>query len=116
MTFKLVESNSELREAFKVRRVVFVEEQGVSEDIEYDGFDHEALHMVVKEDDNIIGTARIRFLSEGQAKIERMALLKPFRKRGIGSGMMSEAVCPAGSLPLARQSKYSLAWRRNSSS
>lgn len=84
----MVENDSELEEAFKIRRVVFVEEQGVNEDIEYDGFDYEALHMVVKEDDKIIGTARVRFLSAGKAKIERMALLKPFRQRGIGSGMM----------------------------
>ena len=89
ITFKLVENDSELREAFEVRRVVFVEEQGVDEDIEYDGFDCEALQMVVKEDDKIIGTARVRFLAAGKAKIERMALLEPFRRRGIGSGMMS---------------------------
>ena len=89
ITFKLVENDSELKEAFEVRRVVFVEEQGVDEDIEYDTLDYEALQMVVKKDDEIIGTARVRFLAEGEAKIERMAVLKPFRRRGIGSGMMS---------------------------
>jgi predicted GNAT family N-acyltransferase len=89
ITFKLVENDSELREAFEVRRVVFVEEQGVTEDIEYDGFDYEALQMVVKEEDKIIGTARVRFLAPSKAKIERMALLKPFRRRKIGSGIMS---------------------------
>jgi predicted GNAT family N-acyltransferase len=89
ITFKLVENDTELEGAFDVRRVVFVGEQGVDEDIEYDGLDHEALQMVVKKDDEIIGTARVRFLGEDKAKIERMAVLKPFRRRGIGSGMMS---------------------------
>lgn len=87
--FKLVENDSELEGAFEVRRVVFVEEQDIDEDEEYDGLDHEALQMVVKNGDEIIGTARVRFLSEGEAKIERMAVLKPFRRRGIGSGIMS---------------------------
>lgn len=89
ITFKLVENDSELEGAFQVRRVVFVEEQGVDEDIEYDGLDHEALQMVVKKDSEIIGTARVRFLGEDRAKIERMAVLKSFRRKGIGSGMMS---------------------------
>jgi len=87
--FKLVEDGSELDGAFHVRRAVFVEEQGVDEDIEYDGLDNEALQMVVKQDDEIIGTARVRFLGEDKAKIERMAVLQSFRRRGIGSGMMS---------------------------
>lgn len=89
ITFKLVENDSELEGAFEVRRVVFVDEQSVDEDIEYDGLDYEALQMVVKNNDEIIGTARVRFLGEGKAKIERMAVLIPFRRRGIGSGMMS---------------------------
>ncbi|HEY31981.1 MAG TPA: GNAT family N-acetyltransferase [Dehalococcoidia bacterium] len=89
ITFKLVENDSELEGAFEVRRVVFVEEQDIDEDEEYDGLDHEALQMVAKRNDEIIGTARVRFLGEDKAKIERMAVLKSFRRRGIGSGMMS---------------------------
>jgi len=89
ITFKLVENGSELEGAFQVRRAVFVEEQGVDEDIEYDGLDNEAPQIVVKKDDDIIGTARVRFLGEGKAKIERMAVLQSFRRRGIGGGMMS---------------------------
>ena len=85
---KLVENNSELEEAFSIRQVVFVEEQGVDEDIEYDGQDSDALHMVVKKDHTTIGTARVRFISASTAKIERMALLKQFRRKGIGSDMM----------------------------
>ncbi|HEY40654.1 MAG TPA: GNAT family N-acetyltransferase [Dehalococcoidia bacterium] len=89
ITFKLVNNEYELKEALNVRRLVFVEEQGIDEDIEYDGFDSEALHLVVKSGEQIIGTARVRFPATGEAKIERMALLKPFRRRGIGSDMMS---------------------------
>ena len=89
ISYQLVTSDRELRGAFEVRRQVFVEEQGVSEDVEYDGYDTEALHMVAKDGERIIGTARVRFLATGQAKIERMAILKPFRRKGIGRKIMA---------------------------
>ena len=89
LNYKLVTSDSELEGAFEVRRRVFVEEQSIPEDIELDEHDKEALHMVVKDGDRVIGTARVLFLSTSLAKIERMAILQPFRRRGIGSRIIS---------------------------
>ena len=87
--YKLVTTDEELSGAFEVRRRVFVEEQGVSEDIELDGHDREALHMVVKEGGRVVGTARVMFMDDNKAKVERAAILKPFRRRGIGRNMIS---------------------------
>ena len=89
LNYKLVTSDSELEGAFAVRRQVFVEEQGISEDVELDEHDREALHMVVKDGDRVIGTARVLFLATGLAKIERMAILQPFRCKGIGRKIIS---------------------------
>lgn len=89
LSYKLVESGRELAAAFKVRKEVFVEEQGISEDIELDNQDSEALHMVVKDGGRVIGTARVLFPAPGVAKIERMAILRPFRRKGIGSRIIS---------------------------
>lgn len=66
-----------------------MEEQGVTEDEEYDGRDSDSLHIVVKDGEKVIGTARVQFLTDRQAKIERMAILKPFRRKGIGSRIMA---------------------------
>ena len=88
-SYKLVASDRELKAAFEVRRQVFVEEQGISEDIELDDYDREALHMVVEDGGKVIGTARVLFLSANQAKLERMAILKPFRRKGIGSRIIA---------------------------
>ncbi len=88
-SYKLVSSDRELKSAFEVRRLVFVEEQGISEDLVFDEHDEEALHMVVKDGERVIGTARVLFLAAHQAKLERMAVLKHFRRRGIGSGIIS---------------------------
>jgi len=87
--YQLVKNESELKGAFEVRRRVFVEEQGVAEELDLDGNDGEALHMVVKDGAEVVGTARVRFLDVKQAKIERMAVLDGFRRMGIGRGIIS---------------------------
>ena len=89
LSYKLVTTDKEAEGAFEVRRKVFIEEQGISEEQEQDGHDSAALHMVVKDGDRVIGTARVLFLAASQAKIERMAILKPFRHRGIGKRVVS---------------------------
>lgn len=87
--YRFVVDEADLKAAFDVRQQVFVEEQGISRELEYDGLDNEAIHMLVMDGGNVIGTARVRFLADNQAKIERMAILKPFRRKGIGRGIIS---------------------------
>ncbi len=89
LSYKLVTSDSELEGAFAVRRQVFVQEQGIPEDVELDEHDREAVHMVVKDGYRVIGTARVLYLATGLAKIERMAILQPFRRRGVGRKIIS---------------------------
>ncbi len=89
LNYRLVASDSELEDAFEVRRQVFVEEQGISEGLVFDEYDGEALHMVVKDGERVIGTARVLFLAAHQAKLERMAVSKHFRSRGIGRDIIS---------------------------
>lgn len=85
LNYKFVENDNDLEQAFQVRRKVFIEEQGISEDIEIDSQDKKALHIVVESDKEIIATVRVLFPAPGEAKIERMAVLKTFRRKGIGS-------------------------------
>jgi len=89
LTYKLMASNADLREAFDVRRQVFVGEQGISEDLVFDNNDRDALHVVVKDGKRAIGTARIRFLGNNEAKLERMAVAKAFRHKGVGRGIIA---------------------------
>ena len=87
-SYKLVTGDVELQEAYEVRRQVFVREQGISEGLVFDERDREALHMVVKDGERVIGTARVQFLTNNQAKLERMAILKRYRRKGIGREML----------------------------
>ncbi|WP_112311477.1 GNAT family N-acetyltransferase [Pseudogemmobacter bohemicus] len=73
-----------------LRRLVFIEEQAVSEAEEVDGRDGEALHLLAT-DGQPLGTARI--LIEGATgKIGRVCVLATARGRGIGQALMREAV------------------------
>jgi len=87
-SYKLVTGDVDLPEAFEVRRQVFVREQDISENLVFDGHDRGALHMVVKDGQRVIGTARIQFLTDNQAKLERMAILEHYRRKGIGKEML----------------------------
>jgi predicted GNAT family N-acyltransferase len=89
LKYKLVDSQEELQGAFRVRREVFVAEQDIDPEEEFDGLDDQALHMVVVDGPDVVAAARVRFLSDRQAKLERMAVLKPYRRRGIGTEMIS---------------------------
>jgi len=87
--YKLVETGEELEAALELRRQVFSLEQGIAESLVCDAQDHEALQIIVKIGSTVIGTARIRFPGDNCAKIERMAVSRCWRRRGIGRGIMT---------------------------
>jgi predicted GNAT family N-acyltransferase len=77
-----------------VRQQVFMEEQGVPADLEWDGEDQQALHLLALDDHaNPIGCARL--LPSGQ--IGRVAVLKPWRGRGIGRSLLQRLLKEADS-------------------
>lgn len=87
--YKRVTNPTELNGAFTVRREVFVYEQNISEDEEYDGLDDSCFHYIAQDSNGIVGTARVRFISPDCIKIERMAVLQAYRRQGIGAGILA---------------------------
>jgi len=74
-----------------LRYQVFVIEQKVPEEMEWDEFDQDALHAIVKKDQEVIGTARL--IIDGQeVKIGRMAIRKEHRQQGIGEKLLSKLI------------------------
>ncbi|MDP7038044.1 MAG: N-acetyltransferase, partial [Myxococcota bacterium] len=55
---KDVLSQEDLERCFEVRRVVFMVEQAVPKEEEYDGLDKDCLHFMASLDDKPVGTAR----------------------------------------------------------
>lgn len=87
LIIKPVETSQELSDAQEVRRQVFIEEQGIKREVEFDGLDQNSDHLIAYNNNIPVGTARIRYKNDVQAKLERMAVLKPYRGRGIGKGI-----------------------------
>ncbi|TYT62025.1 GNAT family N-acetyltransferase [Natrialba swarupiae] len=85
---RLAENDRERADAFAVRHRVFVEEQGVDEDLEYDEHDAEATHFVAYDDGEPIGAARLRTLAGECGKVERVAVVQSRRGEGIGRALM----------------------------
>ena len=67
-----------------LRMAVFIEEQGVPEELETDALDALAYHAVACVDDAIIGTGRLLVLPGGDALIGRMAVQIDVRRIGVG--------------------------------
>jgi predicted GNAT family N-acyltransferase len=78
-----------IEDAFDVRRDVFIEEQGVSEDEEMDGRDDRATQFVAYDEDHPVGTARVREPADSVGKVERVAVRETYRRRGVGRALMN---------------------------
>ena len=85
-----IENASDKKKAFEIRDLVFCKEQKVSKKIEFDGLDEFCDHYLAKINELPIGTARIREEKKGTFKIERMAVLKEYRKKGVGKAIIEE--------------------------
>ncbi len=84
--------DQDLGHAIDIRRRVFIDEQGVTEDEEMDGLDGQSRHYVAWLGGEAVATARVRTLDGGTAKIERMAVLAHHRRRGIGAKLMARII------------------------
>jgi predicted GNAT family N-acyltransferase len=77
-----IEDNKALR---LLREAVFIKEQSVPVELEWDGEDGAALHLLATDDnDHPLGTARM--LADGH--IGRVAVLREWRNRGVGQALM----------------------------
>ncbi|WP_347861152.1 GNAT family N-acetyltransferase [Salimicrobium sp. PL1-032A] len=98
MEVKIVETNNEKEDAYRVRRDVFIEEQGVTEEEEHDGLDEVAVHFVGYENDIPVAAARLRIM-DTYGKLERICVTKEHRGRSFGKDIilkMEEYVAKQG--------------------
>jgi predicted GNAT family N-acyltransferase len=84
-TARIVDWSSQEQTLRMIRETVFIMEQDVHEDEEFDGRDADCLHVLV-EDKKGRPIATARMLSDG--KVGRMAVLRHWRKKGVGSAML----------------------------
>ena len=89
ITVTKITSAEELEKAFAIRDTVFVQEQGCPADLEHE-HDDIAVHFLATASGIPAGAARWRKTEAGY-KLERFAVLKAYRGKGIAAAMI-EAV------------------------
>ena len=88
-TVRILDWDSALPLARPVRFEVFVREQRVPVELEWDEFDATSEHAVARtEDGTVVGTARLVPAGPGECRIGRMAVLAAHRGRGVGAAML----------------------------
>ncbi|MFC8953356.1 GNAT family N-acetyltransferase [Streptomyces sp. NPDC057101] len=88
----------DLEACFAVRREVFVEEQGVPRELEYDAYDATAVHVLAVGEDGLpLGTGRLLFGADALGKtggdasvgsLGRLAVAKAARGLGVGAALV----------------------------
>lgn len=81
----------DLGHVMAIRRAVFIQEQGVDEALEMDGLDDVCRHYLLWCDSEPAATLRVR-KADGASKVERMAVMRSFRRRGIGRALLAHVL------------------------
>ena len=90
MTFRVIPATSEVlkKKAFAIREEVFVVEQQVAAEEEFDEFEDESHHFVaLDEHDEPVGSARWRHTDKG-IKLERFTAKQSMRGQGVGTAIV----------------------------
>jgi predicted GNAT family N-acyltransferase len=85
---KWIDGLSQLK---NIREKVFIQEQKVTPQLEWDGMDEKAIHFLVFNDKAAIGCARAIVIKD-HMQLGRMAVLKEYRGQGIGSALLEKAM------------------------
>jgi predicted GNAT family N-acyltransferase len=81
-----VTAPTDLEKVFAIRREVFVGEQNCPPELEWE-FEDESIHFLATLNDEPAGACRWRKTDKGY-KLERFAVLKKFRGKGVGQALV----------------------------
>ena len=82
----------------RLRRLVFIEEQGVGEAEELDGLDEAAIHLLALNGGRAVGTARL-LVQGATGKIGRVCVLPEARGTGLGAALIRAALAELRRMP-----------------
>ena len=88
----MIAATDDLAACHALRRAVFVDEQGVPPDEEWDDLDTDAVHLLARDTQGKpLGTARL-WLDGGVGHIGRVCVLGEARGTGLGAALMHAAL------------------------
>lgn len=84
----IVEVTTDLAACHAIRRAVFIDEQGVSDDEEWDDLDRDAIHLLIRDDTRAAATARLLKDDAQTGRIGRICVMPEWRGRGLGADLV----------------------------
>lgn len=90
--FRVVTDPRDILKVMVVRGIVFIEEQEVDWEGEIDEFEDESIHVLGEMDGQPVASGRLRLLPGGRGKLERIAVRRRWRGRGIARGMVDRLI------------------------
>lgn len=88
LKLRVATSPEDILKVMVVRGIVFIEEQKVDWEGEIDEFEDSATHFLGEAGGQPVATGRLRFLADGRAKVERIAVRPAWRGRGYARAMV----------------------------
>lgn len=87
-------TSADLKEAFEIRNQVFVREQKIFGSSDRDNNDPKSIHLVVRQDQHVVGTVRVFPAGNGNGHWigGRLAVKKRYRSSGAGELLVENAV------------------------
>lgn len=92
----VIKTEEEIKHAFNLRRDVFMGEQGVTEDEEFDGLDDgdNCTHYLAKVAGMSAGTVRL-YKKQNSLKLQRLCVAKNYRGFGVGRKIVEKVIADA---------------------
>ncbi len=88
--FKWLEKG-DYEDCFKIRKEVFIKEQNISYEDEYDGIDDQCEHIVGYVNNTAVATGRI-VIKNNKYYLGRIAVLKEYRGKGYATKLIKEMI------------------------
>jgi predicted GNAT family N-acyltransferase len=90
--FIIATSEGEIKVARQIRKEVFVQEQGIPEELDLDADEERSINLLVYKEglnNQFIGTGRLT-INENEAILSRICILKSHRHSGLGKLLVQE--------------------------
>jgi len=88
LEIQIAKNSKAMAEAQKIRKQVFVCEQGIPLELDLDGLDNEAFHALAYCNNKVIGTARLVLEEKQRAVLARVAVVPEYRGNGIATQLI----------------------------
>lgn len=83
-SFVTTQSDLDISTAHQIRREVFADEQGIPAELDADGFDEQAFHVLCRTEGKAVATGRLVIADNQQGVLSRIAVRAPYRGHGLG--------------------------------